>query len=1280
MKRAIKYTTWVLVCLLILLVALMAFTQTAAFRNLLRTKVVAITNANLNGQLNVGNIEGNLFKQITLSDLSLKEGDSVIIAIDSVKINYRLAPLLRKTLVIDSLCVYSPQVNLWYKDSTTLNIVYAFQTKTEKENSTSSRLPIKIEGEAVQLINGKGSYQIKYGKAPLEYDEVNLSGKAMVADGCLDVRVDDLAIEAKQPRLSLEHSFAQFQLEGKRLQVDSLNLQTAQSGLSLKGWYAATDSFNVTMNGIPLNQSEVQSFVPNFPLKTVPKLNVELVSEAGELKGEVTLINDNKSLDVKGTIYDLSGYLENKEIDAAYDLSLVFRQFVPEEWFDIMHTGAKINGSVVVQGDDVSDYRNAIRLQANLNQSMYNELVVDTLKLDVIQQHNKVKADVLLVYNNSKSEGHLVVQDLYNVPLYQADFVTRNLDLEAIVPSVKNTVVNGHIVVSGTHILSEPRSFDAEAMLSKSRVFDFPIDSVYLLANLSSAMLSLDSCVVEAHHNKVIGSGFYNFTDKNYEADLYLKSGGLRGLENIGIPTVNYTSGESELLINGAENHLNYNGTLHLENINYQNWYCDILSANIDGRIEPDSILVAGDLLIEDLKQEENQVMDTVEAQFSYYNKHLWSSISFTYINELDGVVESDIYLNDTVQLELNEAKLNLSDATYYLTDTLQSICYFDKQLMVDNLEVNDQLDSSFSWRSHGFLSVNDSSAFELDVNNFQLKQLNRLIGNQDSINGSLSLQAKVSGRLNNIGLKGGYELVQPEYGALLLPDAKGEVNFKADTFKLTSWLPQLDSSLYANASIPIDVGVDTTGNVSWKQPKTFEATVMVDSLQLKIPDVPEYSFLKAGAMLNGVVNAEGEFIKPQFYGQLTLKDGYLTNYKRGVYYNDVSAVFGLDGNKLSIDTLFVGSNKGYLSSKGQISFDSTLVSGRVIASDLITDMKDFHLVNHKNYDINISGNPYYQADSIGHPQFGGKLLVNRSFFYIPGLVGAEKKQEHLKDMPLLVLAIQETDSTYEQKEADKVEAENPLLKQLRGRLTVEIPRSTWIKGENMNIEIGGDFDVAKTGDYFELFGDVDIIRGSYILYGRKFNIEEGVISFVGGEKTDPRLDINAEYVFRGGDREKHTLKLSVTEYLSEPTISFALDGDAISESDAVSIMVFGKTMDELNYAGQNGIIGSVGSNMLTSIVTSSLNSTIGQRFKLDMIEVNATENWTSAAFVVGKYITNDLFVIYQRGFGETEDDEITPETITLEYELNKLLFIRLIGGSSKSSGFDVILKFESTK
>jgi hypothetical protein len=41
------------------------------------------------------------------------------------------------------------------------------------------------------------------------------------------------------------------------------------------------------------------------------------------------------------------------------------------------------------------------------------------------------------------------------------------------------------------------------------------------------------------------------------------------------------------------------------------------------------------------------------------------------------------------------------------------------------------------------------------------------------------------------------------------------------------------------------------------------------------------------------------------------------------------------------------------------------------------------------------------------------------------------------------------------------------------------------------------------------------------------------------------------------------------------------------------------------------------------------------------------------------------------------EGDEITPETITIEYELNDKLMFRLQSGSSTTSGMDVILKFE---
>jgi hypothetical protein len=862
---------------------------------------------------------------------------------------------------------------------------------------------------------------------------------------------------------------------------------------------------------------------------------------------------------------------------------------------------------------------------------------------------------------------------------YHADFVTQNLDVEAIVPSLDQTVVNGHIAISGTHIITGPREFMSEATLYNSRIFDFPIDTVYLLADLSQDVMQVDSFWIEAQYNKAIGKGSYHFADKSFDAQMQLHSKGLKNFEKYGVPSVNFYRGESDLAVSGDDSEINYEGEVHFYDVNYGQLTCDTLSAIAKGVFTSDSISSEGSVTLRNAEHGD-LMMDSIAARFRLLNADIWSSVNFVHSEEIKGEMESDVHLGDTILLQMKRAYLNLPDAHYYLTDTLQKVAYYSDRLKVENLEIKERLDSSFWWRSKGLLGMGAKNDFFLDVNNFHLDQLDRFIDSEDSIKGLLSLQMNLFGDVADLSLSGKYGFENARYGDLLLPDAKGELNYQTDTFTMNTWLTQLDSCVYATISVPVAIVVDTAKQFYWQKPESFDARLMIDSLSVNIPDVPEYSHLKAGANLNGTIQANGELSKPQFFGQIEVSNGHLSNYNRGIFYKEVFGVVGLNGRTIAVDTLYINSDKGYFASKGQILFDTTIVSGDVISSDLNTSIKNFHLVNHRNYDINISGNPYYRVDSSGLPQFGGKLLVNRSSFYIPGLMNNEKKDGQVKDAPLLVMAIQETDSTYERKKAEEDGQEKLLLKKLRGRLTVEIPRSTWIKGENMNIEIGGDFDIAKTGDYFELFGDVEIFRGNYILYGRKFNIEEGVITFMGGEKNDPRLDISAEYVFRGTDREKHSLKLSVTQNLSEPTISFTLDGNAISESDAVSIMVFGKTMDELNYAGQNGIIGSVGSNMLTSIVTSSLNSTIGQRLKLDMIEVNATENWTSAAFVVGKYITNDLFVIYQRGFGETEDDEITPETITLEYELNKLVFIRLQGGSSKSSGFDVILKVESTK
>lgn len=62
---------------------------------------------------------------------------------------------------------------------------------------------------------------------------------------------------------------------------------------------------------------------------------------------------------------------------------------------------------------------------------------------------------------------------------------------------------------------------------------------------------------------------------------------------------------------------------------------------------------------------------------------------------------------------------------------------------------------------------------------------------------------------------------------------------------------------------------------------------------------------------------------------------------------------------------------------------------------------------------------------------------------------------------------------------------------------------------------------------------------------------------------------------------------------------------------------------------------------------------------------------------VVGKYLTNDLFVSYEQRFDATDQKDIAKYEVKLEYELFRFLFFQL-NNSSNESGFDVILKVNS--
>ena len=120
--------------------------------------------------------------------------------------------------------------------------------------------------------------------------------------------------------------------------------------------------------------------------------------------------------------------------------------------------------------------------------------------------------------------------------------------------------------------------------------------------------------------------------------------------------------------------------------------------------------------------------------------------------------------------------------------------------------------------------------------------------------------------------------------------------------------------------------------------------------------------------------------------------------------------------------------------------------------------------------------------------------------------------------------------------------------------------RNNWVKGQGANIELRGDLDIKKQyHQSIRIIGNISVIRGTYENFGKVFRIEEGNVSFSGGQKIDPFLDITA--LHRVSDTN---IYINIGGRASEPTIKLS-SNPSMSETDIVSFLIFGASSSDIS-------------------------------------------------------------------------------------------------------------------
>jgi autotransporter translocation and assembly factor TamB len=572
-----------------------------------------------------------------------------------------------------------------------------------------------------------------------------------------------------------------------------------------------------------------------------------------------------------------------------------------------------------------------------------------------------------------------------------------------------------------------------------------------------------------------------------------------------------------------------------------------------------------------------------------------------------------------------------------------------------------------------GRVSYGDSLAVDLQIDSLLLADVLRLYPIPVDITGRLSVVLRISGMFRN-----------PQAQALVSVDDLWIAGRRAGDATVSAGLSDsvltynasveglLENTLLSEGSIPVHVSFRHASG--WFD-KHRDANVALRADRFDLSRIPS-SVLpvdSVSGVLSGQLGMSGSLSAPSLNGSLRLSEGGLSWQRFGVQYRDIALVLSGEGDRLRVDSLVARAGKGTLRCEGVLFDGADLVHGEPGLATLRLTASDFALMQGKSInavtDMDLTAG--ISGDSI---TYSGDVLISSSHIWLPVVMSKLSKQKEA-DLPLLLQAGGHMESA----SADtvprvSVPEQNPL--EINGSVHLSIPRNSWVQSPDLNMLYEGELDIRHVRGKPRIAGYIKVYRGTYFFLGKKFSVESGRLDFREEAGLDPALQFEVLYRFRDAFREMSELRMDISGSASSPILRFTKNDEPVSESDAVSYVLFGHSASELSQ-GERNVVGNstldMAGNMLASRVTNQLGAALG----FDVVELQGEDNWSRGTFTAGKYLTDDLFVSYTKGFGEGDDNDINTETITLEYELTPFLILRLTEGTSRHSGIDLIFRFD---
>jgi hypothetical protein len=584
---------------------------------------------------------------------------------------------------------------------------------------------------------------------------------------------------------------------------------------------------------------------------------------------------------------------------------------------------------------------------------------------------------------------------------------------------------------------------------------------------------------------------------------------------------------------------------------------------------------------------------------------------------------------------DLTEASIQLNGVSWILSRPTR-IAWTESSLVVDSLEIEGFGEDPMRIVAGGTLTRGGDSNFRLHTEAFHIARALQIAQREDvDVGGTVDLTLSVLGPSEQPVIDAVFTVHEPRVGEVQLSRVDGSLQYadRSSRFGLEGW-SESRNVLHASGVFPYDLALtDVSERVT---DETMDVTVSADSLAAATALGYVSGLQNVQGMLSADFHIGGTSRSPRPSGTVRLTDGAWTLEALGVRHTGVGGEILLRPDR-TLEVNLETSRSGSSRVTGIVTLDELSNP----ALDLVAGFNRFLAVDRIDMESTISGE-FRLTGRYQLPVVEGRLRVDQGTLFVEEFERASTIVD-LTD-PMLYADGFAVDTTVFVSQPVLAGLRNPFLDNLRMNISLSVPQDMWLRSDVMNVEMGGDLLVVydrREGDLV-LLGQLQALRGSYVVLGRTFQVQGGTVEFVGQPGINPTLDIRARSRIRRREQDPLQVEATVGGTLIQPVVTLSSEEAGLSQSDLVGYLVFGRPASEL---ATRGGAGSGLTTFASGALANQLGGTLARGVGLDYVAfsqgaglggaearedpVNLLRN---ALVEAGRYLTDDLFLVFVIG------------------------------------------------